>query len=49
MIDIFYLTRELTAVFGLGYNGDSFGHLNNAGAIWMGGMVKDAFKYDPFD
>lgn len=49
MIDFFYLSRALTSIFGLNYNGDPYGHLNNTtGAQWAGGLMRDAFLYDPF-
>lgn len=49
MIDFFYISRALTSIFGKNYNGDNFGHLNSTtGAPWAGGMVRDAFVYNPF-
>ncbi len=48
MIDFFYLSRGLSEIFGRGYNGDVFGHLNAAtGAPWAGGMLRDALLHDP--
>lgn len=36
MIDFFWLSRNLRSIFGLDYNGDTYGHLNQTtGAQWM--------------
>ncbi len=48
MIDLFYLSRGLTEIFGKGYNGDQFGHLNSTtGSPWAAAMMSDAFLLDP--
>ncbi len=48
LVDFFYLSRGLTEIFGRGYNGDVFGHLNaTTGAPWAGGIMRDAFLHDP--
>lgn len=36
MIDFFWLSRNLRSIFGLDYNGDTYGHLNSTtGVQWM--------------
>lgn len=48
MLDFFFLSRGLTEIFGKGYNGDVFGHLNSAtGSPWAARMMRDAFLHDP--
>lgn len=40
MIDFFWLSRNLRSIFGLDYNGDTYGHLNNTtGVTWMSGLL----------
>lgn len=47
MIDFFWYSRGLTAIFDNHYNGDTYGHPNAAGTHWLGGMMRDAFLYNP--
>lgn len=43
MIDLLWLSRNLKSIFGRGYNGDTYGHLNSTtGTPWAGGLLANA-------